>query len=261
MSTVEFIIALFCRIDDRLQNQTKHPQAKLWPSEIVTLGVLRTLKGGSFRAFFRWVERNLTGLFPSLPERTRLLRLLDTYCHLADTFLVSVKTKSSKAVAYLDSFGVEMIHPRREGRSAKQFGKKGKSNHRWIVGLKFCPLLDAKGQIVDWYFDTANVHDSTFHRLACENPTLRVLADGGFHKSLANGGDPKNLIICGRGEENGRMLIETVFSLWESALHLKKTSSRVEHHIAALLTYAVAAYNLIINWTGKTVLDTTFFSL
>lgn len=80
MSTREFIISLFCRIDDALPTQCLHPQAKLWPSEIVTLGVLRVLKGISFRAFHRWACRNVPDLFPNLPERTRLLRLLRTYC-------------------------------------------------------------------------------------------------------------------------------------------------------------------------------------
>ena len=261
MSTREFIISLFCRIDDRLTGQVKLPRAKLWPSEIVTLGVLRTLKGGSFRAFYRWVQRNLTDLFPNLPERTRLLRLLCAYCHLSDAFLVQAKARTKKAIGFMDSFGIETLHPRRDGRSDQQHGKKGKSNHRWIVGVKFCPVLDRRGQIVDWNFDTANVHDTTFHPLVYDNPALTILADTGFHKSDEKGGDPANLVICGRGEENGRMLIETCFSLWESTLHMKKISERVEHYIDTRIAFAVAAYNLIINWTGKTKLQTTFFSL
>lgn len=259
MSTREFIISLFCRIDDRLPRQVKRPRAKLWPSEIVTLGVLRVLKGGSFRAFHRWVERNLTDLFPELPERTRLLRLLRTYRTLADTFLATPKKRG--ALGYLDCFGIEMLHPRREGRSDTQYARKGLSNHRWIVGAKFCPLLDAKGQIIDWDFDTANVHDSGFVPLVEAYPTVQVLADGGFHRSDKRGGDPANLTICKRGEENGRMLIETCFSLWAGVLHLKKITTRVEAHLEALLGFAAAAYNLIINWTGKTKLSTTFFSL
>lgn len=154
-----------------------------------------------------------------------------------------------------------MIHPRREGRSEQQYCKKGKSNHRWIVGAKFCPLIDARGQIIDWDFDTANVHDSTFTHLAEQYTTVQVLADGGFHRSEARGGDPDNLTICQQGEEDQRMIIETVFSLWAGTLNLKKTTTRTKSHLEALLGFAVAAYNLIINWTGKTKLNTTFFSL
>ena len=45
MTTEDFIIELFCRIDDAMRDLPKHPQAKLYPSEIVTLGVLFALKG------------------------------------------------------------------------------------------------------------------------------------------------------------------------------------------------------------------------
>lgn len=250
---------MFCRVDDALQGQLKHPKAKLWPSELVTLGALRALKGGSFRSFYRWLIRNHADLFPNLPDRTRLLRLLYAYCDLADNFLVPLKNKKQSGV--MDSFGIEMLHPRREGRSDNQYAKKGLSNHRWIIGAKFCPLLDTKGNIVDWNFDTANVHDSRFAHLAERNPSVQVLADTGFHKSDKNGGDPSNLTICRHGEDNQRMIIETVFSLWTNVLHLKKTTTRTEHHLEALLAFAVAAYNIVINWTGKTKLNTTFFSL
>jgi hypothetical protein len=34
MSTLDFIIELFCRIDDALKDVPKHSQAKLYPSEV-----------------------------------------------------------------------------------------------------------------------------------------------------------------------------------------------------------------------------------
>jgi hypothetical protein len=53
MSTEDFIIELFCRIDDAMQDIPKHPQAPLYPSERVTLGVLFALKGVGNRQFYR----------------------------------------------------------------------------------------------------------------------------------------------------------------------------------------------------------------
>jgi hypothetical protein len=260
LSTYEFIIALFCRVDDTLTHtttpQTKHPQAKLWPSELATLGILRALKGVSFRAFHRGLVRNYADLFPNLPDRTRLLRLLRRHCSLADAFL----HKATKH-GFVDSFGIEMIHPKREGRSQQQHGRKGLSNHRWIVGVKLCPLLTAKGSIIDWDFDTANVHDSQFLYLVERNKGTRFQADSNFRRCAKRGGVPGNLMICERGQNNERMVIETVFSLWQGTLHLKKTTTRKEAHLEALLAFAVAAYNLVVNWTGKTKLQTTFFSL
>ena len=71
MTTEDFITELFCRIDDAMKAVAKHPLGLLFPSEIVTLGVLFALKGGGSRAFYRWLERDYRPLFPRLPERTR----------------------------------------------------------------------------------------------------------------------------------------------------------------------------------------------
>ena len=77
----------------------RHSQAKLHPSKLVTIGILFALKGGFFRAFYRWLERDYGDWFGdgTLPERTRLQRLLKTHqdwCKLlmADpTFLASLR--------------------------------------------------------------------------------------------------------------------------------------------------------------------------
>ena len=54
MITVEFITALFYEVDEQLRAIPKHPKAHLWPSEVVTLGLLHALKGVGNRAFYRW---------------------------------------------------------------------------------------------------------------------------------------------------------------------------------------------------------------
>jgi len=64
MTTLEFITALFCQVDDHLPGIPKHPEAHLWPSEVVTLGLLHALKGGGNRAFYRWLTRDYRALFP-----------------------------------------------------------------------------------------------------------------------------------------------------------------------------------------------------
>lgn len=58
MTTIDFITELFCRIDDRMNTLPKHAQAVIWPSEVVTLGVLHALKGVGNRAFYRWLTRH-----------------------------------------------------------------------------------------------------------------------------------------------------------------------------------------------------------
>jgi hypothetical protein len=73
MPTEEFIIAMFCRVDEALGAEPKHPQAKLYPSEVATLALLYALKGVGERAFYRWLTRDhAVGL-------TRISRTLDDW--------------------------------------------------------------------------------------------------------------------------------------------------------------------------------------
>ena len=44
MTTIDFITELFCRVDDPMRSVRKHAQAVLWPSEVVTLGLLHAFK-------------------------------------------------------------------------------------------------------------------------------------------------------------------------------------------------------------------------
>jgi hypothetical protein len=143
MTTLDFITDLFCQVDDHLSGLTKHPEAHLWPSEVVTLGLLHALKGGSNRAFYRWLTRDYRMLFPRPPERTRLFRLFVTHQDWTQVFLAS-----PTVLGVIDTYGIELIHPMREGRSPQQIGRKGLSNPRWIVGGKLCLLLNQWGLIV-----------------------------------------------------------------------------------------------------------------
>jgi len=85
----DFIIAFFCQVDDHMHDLPKHPHATLWPSEVVTLGLLHALKGVGNRAFYRWLTRDYRALFPRLPERTRLFRLFMTHQAWTEAFLAS----------------------------------------------------------------------------------------------------------------------------------------------------------------------------
>ena len=248
----DFVVTLFVRVDDAMKKWQpalkKDPRAKLWPSELLTLGMLHVIKGQNQSAFYRWAFANLRVWFPNLPERTRLFRLLAQYQQWADRFLAD-----AQEVGYADSLGIELIHPRREGRSQKQIGKKGLSNHRWIVGIKYCPLLTARGRIRDWDAEGANTHDGDFQRiLNCHHEQCKDLfVDSGFHRSEKRGGDGRHLRICKRGENNIRMLIETLFSVWVGVFGMKKISNRTWLSVEARLNFASAAYNLLMNWTEE----------
>jgi len=243
MTTLDFITALFCQVDDHLPGLPKHPHATLWPSEIVTLGRLHALKGGGNRAFYRWLTRDYRALFPRLPERTRLFRLFKTHQDWTQVFLAA-----PTVLGVIDTYGIELIHPMREGRSPQQIGRKGLSNHRWIVGGKWCLLLKQWGLIVAWECATAHVAENTFQWLVrqCEERMI-VLSDTAFH---AAEGDPTNLKLCQRGEWEDRMLVETVLSMLTLVCHFKKVMHRVWAYFPARLAFTMAAFNLLVQWHG-----------
>ena len=63
-----------------------HPQASLYPSEVVILGVLYALKGDGKRAFYHWRVRDWHAWFPRLPSRMRLFRLFAAHAEWTDRF-------------------------------------------------------------------------------------------------------------------------------------------------------------------------------
>jgi hypothetical protein len=204
MSTVDFITELFYRIDNKMEESEKHTQANLYPSEVVTMAILFALKGVGNRAFYRWLTRDYLDMFPKLPVRTRLFRLFNTHRRYSQLLLAD-----PTIMGLIDTYGIELIHPRREGRSEKQIGKKGLSNKRWIVGGKLCFVRNHIGLIVDWDVSTAKVYDgSQFQDIAERNAKKMILfSDEAFVKKDWH---PDNLKICKRGEWNTRMMIETV---------------------------------------------------
>ena len=86
MRTEDIILRLFCMVDDKLGHVNKRRNAHLYPSEIVTIGILFTLKGVHCGSFYRWLKGDWLHLFPQLPDCSRLLRLLAAYECLTDQF-------------------------------------------------------------------------------------------------------------------------------------------------------------------------------
>lgn len=244
MTTEDFVIELFCRIDDHMPDAKKHSQASLYPSEVVTLAQLFALKGVGNRAFYRWLARDYRHLFPKLPERTRLFRLFNSHRQWIDRFMAP-----PSLIGVVDTYGIELIHPRREGRSRRQIGRKGISNQRWIVGGKLCLLLNHLGLIVDWDCDTANVYDGSAFQHIVDRVAdqMVVFADDGFVKKDWR---PPHLRICQRGEWNSRMMIETVLSMLTVVCHFKKVMHRAWEYFQSRLGYTMALFNLLVQWHG-----------
>lgn len=244
MTTEELIIAIFIEVDDSLPKLQKHPQAKLYPSELVTIGILFALKGSGFRAFYRWLQRDYQGLFAGLPERTRLQRSLKTHQAWCQTLLAQ-----ASFFTVIDSYPIELIFPIREGRSSKQIGKKGKDKGRWSVGIKLCWILNDQGKVVSWDWNTMNTYDHNFNPLvaALVGKSI-VLSDLGFRDQA---GIPENLKLCAKGTWNERMMIETALSMVTVVCNLKKITHRFAAYIHARLAFVCAMFNVLLGLFHK----------
>ena len=147
-----------------------------------------------------------------------------------------------------DSYGVELIHPRREGRSARPLGDKGVSNWRWIIGAKLGFVLNHVGLFVAWECNLASVSNRDFRSLIAHfADEMVVLADTGFHSTT---GDPANQKICKRGTWNTRMLVETVLSMLTTVCHLKHQHHWQADYFRARMAFVIAAFNLLVQWGG-----------
>lgn len=97
-------------------------------SELVTIVIVFALKGGHFRAFYRWLKPDYDDLFVRLLGPTRLQRNLAANKAKLDLFLVQASLFS-----VMDSYPVELLFPIRAGRSQRQLGKKSLDKGRWMI--------------------------------------------------------------------------------------------------------------------------------
>ena len=240
MTTEDIIIHIFCLVDESLKEAKRVPQAHLYPSEIVTIGILFALKGGHFRAFYRWLKRDYDARFAGLPDRTRLMRALAVHQDWINTLLVE-----PSVFTVIDTYPIELLFPIREGRSSQQIGKKGRDKGRWSIGIKLCWLLNQYGHVVGWDWNGMNVHDQAFLPVVeqVQDESI-VFADFGFRCA---GGVPDNLKLCAKGTWNDRMLIETILSMLTVVCKAKKMHHRLQPYLEARLAYMVAMFNVLLD--------------
>lgn len=256
MTTGDIIIHIFYLVATSLPEIPRHSQAKLYPSELVTIGILFALKGGCFRACYRWLKRDYGDWFGdgTLPERTRLQRLLATHQDWCDLLL-----SDPTFFTVIDSYPIELLFPIREGRSEQQVGKKGRDKGRWSIGIKFCLLLNDVCRVVNWDWSTMNVNDKHFHPVV--EPFIGqtiALADFGFRDK---DGVPENMKICKKGTWNERMCVETVFSMLTLVCDLKRIRHRLSKYIQARLSYVAAMFNILLDLFHKLHPEADIFTM
>jgi hypothetical protein len=241
VTTEEFIITLFCQVDDRMGKVPKHAQAKLYPSEVVTIGLLFALKGGSFRAFYRWLARDYNALFGGLLERSRLQRALKQQRHWCQRFLAQ-----ATEWLVLDSYAIEVKHPVRSGSSVANFAYIVRDKGgRWLYGVRSGWLVNRQGEIVNWGWQPVMWRgDQAFFVLLDSVPAeCTVLTDLGFRSA---GGIPDNVQLCARGQHPERRLVERVLALLTRFCSLKQLQHRSKVYLSTHLGYIAAVYNTLL---------------
>ncbi len=192
--------------------------------------------------------RDYRPLFPHLPERTWLFQLFATHQDWTDYFLAE-----PTVLGVADSSGIELLHPWREKRGgkrrmARRIGRKGLSNHRWIIGGKLAVVHNKWGLVCGWAADTANVHDSAFQPLIAQfAEKMIVLSDANLARTE---GSLPNLKVCARGTWNDRMVVETLFSMLTTICHCKKMLHRVWRYFTMRLAFTMSLFNVLVQWDG-----------
>ena len=134
-TTIDFITELFFDVDNNIDDN-KHSQAKLYPSEVVTIGLLYALKGCGQRNFWRWLTKDYRHLFLPLPCRTRLFRLLNSHRHYIERFLAD-----PSIIGVIDTYGIELIHPIRESSLGAKRGLREVISRPLARGLGVLELI------------------------------------------------------------------------------------------------------------------------
>jgi hypothetical protein len=241
MTTADFILTLFCAVDQERLDVPKPPAATLSARAVVTLALWLAITGGGPRAFYRWLTRASRPLCPQVPERTRWARLFTTHTAWPPRFLAA-----PTGLGVADSAGIEVLHPLREGRRPAQMGQQGTRHHRWMVGGTRCCILPQGGLLWAWDGATATVPDTPFHPLIVPGAgQMRVWADTGFQ---AKTGDPAPLTVCPRGTGNPRMLGEPVLSRRTTVFYSKQVGQRVWAYFRARIASMLAACNILARW-------------
>jgi len=243
MIPVEFLTALFYEVDEQRRPLPKHPAAHLWPSAVVTLGLLQALTGVGNRPFSRWLPHDSRPKLPRLPERTRLVRLWKPPQDWTPVFLAA-----PTVLGVINTYGIALRHPMRAGRRPQQIGRPGRANPRGMGGGTLCLLRHQWGVIVGGACAPANAADHTLQGLMPQvDGRMIVLSDPGFHGAE---GDPSTLQLCPRGEWQDRMLVATVLSMLTLVCHVKQVMPRGWAYFQARLAFTMAAFQVLVQWHG-----------
>ena len=155
MTTEDSIIHIFCCVDEQMREVKKVPQAKLYPSEVATIGNCLRLKVVTFERFTAGSNAIFSHCLGVCPIEL---------CCCVNCVPSSMRPTGCwpSLLNVIDSFPIELLFPIREGRSKRQLGTKNRDKGRWSIGIKLCWVLNRLGQVVGWHWLPMNRPDQDF---------------------------------------------------------------------------------------------------
>ena len=166
-----FVIGVYVTVDEFRQEHLppeparRDPRPGLCPSEVLTLGLVGQLaRFPSERAFHRFAEAHLRGLFPGLPRRTQLNRLVRRQ-HGA---LVALGRRGARRRAApsapfeaLDTTAVPLRNAKRRGFGAlPEVAALGRSLRLgWFEGVRLLLAVTDRGTITGFGLGPGNEQD------------------------------------------------------------------------------------------------------
>ena len=277
MLLIDFIITVFCKIDDMLKTITKGkrlrqrgPSPQLSDSEVITMEIVgEYLNKDKEKDIHGYFKRHWSKLFPKIPERTTFARqcanLWAIKQRIRREFVKILLKMNQQPLRIIDGFPMPICNFRRahfskifKGRCA--YGYCASKNQNYY-GFKGHLLVDAYGTIVDVIVAPANIDEREAIFEMAEKIISRLLGDKGYILKESRKQELKDMGIKVetplrdnmhetrstkylRWMNKTRRIIETVIGQLAERFRIEKVRARDLWHLTNRITRKLLAHNL-----------------
>ena len=285
----DFILIVYVIVDDlylqyapdQVLKRRNISQAKLSDSEIITITICGELVGiDSENAWFSFVKKNYSYLFPNIGSRTRFNRTRRNLLQMMELLrekLLSVFSLPYSRYFVIDSFPLPVCKFGRAHfcKTFRGYGAdygKCSSKKETYFGYKVHALITLEGFITDFEITPASVDDRIGLRdLTDEKSNITILGDKGYvGEELFEDMQKAHICLMALKRSNSkeqypknvrrlifrlRRRVETVFSQLSEQLHDERVLAKSMRGLKTRLVNKILAYDLcmVINHLfGKT---------
>ena len=285
----DFILMVYVIVDDlylqyapdQVLKRRNISQAKLSDSEIITITICGELVGiDSENAWFSFVKKNYSYLFPNIGSRTRFNRTRRNLLQMMELLrekLLSVFSLPYSRYFVIDSFPLPVCKFGRAHfcKTFRGYGAdygKCSSKKETYFGYKVHALITLEGFITDFEITPASVDDRIGLRdLTDEKSNITILGDKGYvGEELFEDMQKAHICLMALKRSNSkeqypknvrrlifrlRRRVETVFSQLSEQLHAERVLAKSMRGLKTRLVNKILAYDLcmVINHLfGKT---------